>query len=487
MSEFSNENVYIFYGGIDPQASVILSTSLSDRATVSALDRMGLRVLADLGIEVIDVYGSIGVVVGKASKRELKELSKYGIRYERDIVVKALTNPSLPPQWSLKLIGADKVQEMGYSGKGVKIAIIDSGVDGKACGLENKVVYSKSYVPFEDANDYNGHGTHVASIAASSDDNYRGVAPGASIMNFKAINKNGIGYGFIIARAIIDASKNGADIINLSLGGYPAHKDDFLSRIVNLAVANGSVVVAAAGNEGPCNGNKGIATPGSASLAITVGAVDRNKHVTCYSSRGPIDDLLKPEVVAPGGVHDGKIDDTIIASRPKGPKSLCPAVGECYMGCVGTSMAAPHVAGAAALILEAMGKETATQMKPISVKAAIVNSAENLGEDKYAQGYGLVRVDNAIRSIRSLANAQQVQQSASSIDVLISALPVAILFGGLMSVISNITSRSSDMSKDSLLSLIRYMFKSGRITLNDLYNLKARGLLTDDDLRRIIS
>lgn len=84
--------------------------------------------------------------------------------------------------------------------------------------------------------------------------------------------------------------------------------------MVDSAVASGSVVVAAAGNEGgPCNGNKGgISTPGSAPLAITVGAVDRNGRVTCYSSRGgPIDDLLKPEVVAPGGgvLNDGKAED----------------------------------------------------------------------------------------------------------------------------------------------------------------------------------
>ncbi len=234
MSESSNEKVYIFYGDIDPQVSLILGTSLSDRAAVSALDRMRLSALAELGIEIIDVYGTVGIAVGKANERDLKELSKYGIRYERDIVVKALTNPS-PPQWSLKLIGADKVHEMGYSGNGIKIAIVDSGVDKDACGLEGKVIYSKSYVPFEDDYDYNGHGTHVASIAASSDDNYRGVAPGSLIMNFKALSRQGAGFGFMIARAITDASKNGADVINLSLGGHPASKDDFLSRIVNLA------------------------------------------------------------------------------------------------------------------------------------------------------------------------------------------------------------------------------------------------------------
>ncbi len=139
----------------------MLSTSLSDRAAASALDRMGgLRVLADLGVDVMDVYGTIGVAVGRAGERELRELDRYGIRYERDIVIRALSSPGLPPpQWTLKLIGGvNEAQEMGgLSGRGgVKIAVVDTGVDGSACGLEGKVVYSKSYVPLEDAEDHNG-------------------------------------------------------------------------------------------------------------------------------------------------------------------------------------------------------------------------------------------------------------------------------------------------------------------------------------------
>ncbi len=248
------------------------------------------------------------------------------------------------------------------------------------------------------------------------------------------------------------------------------------------------MVVAAAGNEGPCRSNEGIATPGSAPLAITVGAVDRNKRVTCYSSRGPIDDLLKPEVVAPGGVLDKEAGNAIIASRSKDITVSCPTVGECYMACAGTSMATPHVAGVAALLLEAMGKETAVQMRPVSVKAAIVNSAENLGdEDKYAQGYGLVWADNAIKNIKDLAITQQVQKQASLVDTLITALPSAIIVSGFVSLFSSMITKNNTTNRDSLVLLIRDMFKSGRITLNDLLNLRDRGILTDDDLRRILS
>lgn len=158
------------------------------------------------------------------------------------------------------------------------------------------------------------------------------------------------------------------------------------------------------------------------------------------------------------------------------------------MACAGgTSMAAPHVAGVAAMLLEAMGKETA-QMRPISVKAAIVNSARDLGEDRYAQGgYGLVRADNAVKGIRSSVNAQQIQQPESLVDSLIKAFPAAIMFGGLMSVLSGAASRSNT-SRDSLVTLIRDLFRSGRITLNDLYSLRNKGgILTEEDLRRILS
>ncbi len=149
-------------------------------------------------------------------------------------------------------------------------------------------------------------------------------------------------------------------------------------------------------------------------------------------------------------------------------------------------MAAPHVAGVAAMLLEAMGKETA-QMRPISVKAAIVNSARDLGEDRYAQGYGLVRADNAVKGIRSSVNAQQIQQPESLVDSLIKAFPAAIMFGGLMSVLSGAASRSNT-SRDSLVTLIRDLFRSGRITLNDLYSLRNKGgILTEEDLRRILS
>ena len=458
--------IYIFFGGVDPLFTVRIDTTSGDRAVASAVERMGLRILLDKGVEILDVYGDVGAVVGRADKKTVEELRRLGIRVEENIKVKAVGAP-----WNHEIIGLKAARERGLTGEGVKIAVLDTGVDKEACGLEGRVVYSKSFIPYEGDEDLHGHGTHVASIAASADDKYGGVAPKAQIYSFKVLDSHGEGDVISVARGIVAAVNAGVDVMNLSLGG-PGHKDDLLSRLVNMAASRGVVAVVAAGNEGPGEGT--ITSPGTAALAITVGAVDRRRRVASYSSRGPVDGMMKPELVAPGGAPTRNLEDTVVASRPRRAKPTCPPVGDCYMGCVGTSMAAPHVAGAAALILEEVKKrEAATEHKPQFVKRILMETAEDLGEPRNAQGAGLLRIDKAVERATQQAQVVQGQDLAPLIMGIFGAFVAG--FGVLSALAAN-----------SRVGQLAALYKSGRITLAELVELYRKGVISLDELNRIL-
>lgn len=456
---------YVFFGGIDPLFTTRIATASSDRAAASAVERMGLGVLLEKGVELVDVYGEIGAVVGRADEKAVAELRKLGLRVEENRAVRAVGAP-----WNHEIIDLKAARERGLTGKGIKIAVLDTGIDKEACGLEGKVAYSTSFIPGEGAEDLHGHGTHVASIAASADDKYGGVAPGAQLYNIKVLNRYGEGDVVTVARGIAAAVSAGVDVINMSLGG-PGHKDDLLSRLTNLAVMRGVVVAVAAGNEGPGEGT--ITSPGTAALAITVGAATRRKKVARYSSRGPVDDMMKPEVVAPGGDAVKDLEEAIIASRPKTARPACPPVGDCYMACVGTSMAAPHVAGTAALLLEGLrGASAAAEHKPQFVKRVLMETAEDLGEPKNAQGAGLIRVDKAVE--RAVSQPGHAALTASSL--------AAGLFGVFLAALGVLTAVSSNQRVSQLAA----SYRSGRITLAELVELYRRGVITWDELNKVL-
>ncbi|MFX1476096.1 MAG: S8 family peptidase, partial [Promethearchaeota archaeon] len=281
------------------------------------------------------------------------------------------------------------------NGTGTKIAILDTGIDYAHPDFyfpngTSKITISVSLVPGEDERDYYGHGTHVAGIAAgtgiASNYTFAGVAPGAELYNIKVLDRNGMGYESWIIAGIEYATNHSASIINLSLvTNTNTDGTDPLSTAVDWAANQGVIVVAAAGNEGPSLYSVG--TPACARKAITVGASSKEDYVVSFSSRGPTRDFrIKPDVVAPGL--------NIIAPASVGsylwnnyPSSI---VGSYYLVLSGTSMATPHVAGIAALL-----KEFNPSWSPERVKAAIMNSAEDLNQTSYDQGSGRV---NAIMS-----------------------------------------------------------------------------------------
>lgn len=306
-----------------------------------------------------------------------------------DYQVHALLDESVP------LIGADEVWEMTdkeerpVTGKGIRVAILDTGIDythpdlGGCFGSGCKVVDGYDFVNEDgDPMDDHGHGTHVAGIVAANG-MLKGVAPDATLLAYKVLDESGIGRAADVIAAIEAATDpdaapstpGSADVINLSLSSDNAPTpEDPLAMAVDAAVRAGVVVVVSAGNQGPdC---ETIRSPGVAPLALTVGSTDKSDNMARSSSRGPIAGfykLIKPDILAPG-VH---IISTAVAGE--------------YRRMSGTSMAAPHVAGAAALI-----KQMYPGWDPLVIKANLMNSAADLGLDVYAQGAGRLQANDSV-------------------------------------------------------------------------------------------
>jgi subtilisin family serine protease len=310
-------------------------------------------------------------------------------RVEPVRMVKALLNVSAP------MIGAPKAWELGYTGKGVKIAVVDTGVDAYY-SLEGKVSEERNFSEDPTSSDLNGHGTHVAGIAAGDEDVYRGVAPGASLVSAKVFGEEGEAPDYIVAVGITWAYEKGAHVVNLSLGGE-GHPQDLLCRLCNTIADRGVVVAAAAGN----SGERGIESPGMAANVITVGAVDKRGRVAPYSSRDILG-LGKPDVVAPGGLLERKNENVdfeqgIISLRSRFSE-LPPYPDEKHASLCGTSMATPHVSGAAAVLIEALKEKGFEGNFHYEIKKLLKSTARDLGEPRNAQGSGLINLENAVKA-----------------------------------------------------------------------------------------
>ncbi len=246
---------------------------------------------------------------------------------------------------SVAQINAPAAYDAGFTGKGTTVAVLDTGVDQTHPDLKDREIAERNFTTSPDAGDHYGHGTHVASIiagtGAKSGGKYRGVAPDAGILDVKVLGDNGSGQDSAIIAGMEWAVEQGAQIVNMSLGGYDTPEIEPLEEAVNrLSAEKGTLFVVAAGNSGPNASTVG--SPGTADAALTVGAVDDQNQIAEFSSRGPTKaGTLKPDLTAPGvgivaALHsDGKIG---------------PPVAEGYTSLDGTSMATPHVAGAAALL-----------------------------------------------------------------------------------------------------------------------------------------
>lgn len=290
-------------------------------------------------------------------------------------------------QYSNEVIKAPKVwSEVGATGQGVVIGIIDTGIDynhpdlGGGIGSNKKVIKGYDFINDDnDPVDDHGHGTHVAGIAAANGTT-KGVAPDAKLIAIKVLDQYGSGWDSQILAGIEyamdpdgDPETNDApDVVNMSLGRAPDANEP-MSEAVNNAVQQGICFVISAGNS---YSYWTVGTPGIAEQAITVAAIDNYEITAIFSSRGPVRDSyrLKPDIAAPGV----SISSTYLNSE--------------YRAFDGTSMASPHVAGVAALILDEHPEWT-----PADIKAAMMSTAKGSSPSTFLEiGAGIVDAYKAI-------------------------------------------------------------------------------------------
>ena len=343
--------------------------------------------------------------------------------------------PQSGVQWHVNKIRADFVWSLGYTGQGVVVAVIDTGVNYEHEAMSGKMWNGGEQYPhhgwdfyYNDNNpkDYGGHGSHVAGIVSGESSNYKsGVAPGATIMALKVFGDNpSEEHGpsiDMLCQAVEFAVEHGADVISISIGwregGYAVFRNTFVN-VLNTGV----VATVSAGNDGdelsqypvPFNvGAPGNCPPpwhnpdqvsmGGASAVICVGATNRNDNLANYSSIGPVtwsqgenigtyndypynpnyswSGLIRPDVVAPGGEESENPTDLVWSLQHDNNYG--------YVGKQGTSMATPCVAGVIALMLEVN-----PYLTPAKIDSILETTAKTCnGQTEKNNYYGAGRVD----------------------------------------------------------------------------------------------
>ncbi|MCU7495723.1 MAG: S8 family serine peptidase [Ignavibacteria bacterium] len=335
--------------------------------------------------EFYRVFNGLSITLPRSVASSLYSLP-YVKKVYLDKEVSAMLKESVP------LIKADSLwAQYGTGGDSIVIGILDTGIDymhpalGGGIGKGFKVIGGYDcYNGDNDPMDDHGHGTHVAGIAAA-EGSLKGVAPGTFLMALKVLGSNGQGWESTVISGIeraVDPNQDDnpedmVDVANLSLGtkGYP---EDGISTAVNNAVKLGLVCCVAAGNSGTFNS---ITSPGTSELAITTGASDKKDRLASISSKGPniSNSFIKPDILAPG----------------KDIMSVC--IGQGYCLNTGTSMAAPHVSGACALL-----KKIHRDWSPMDIKSALVSTAGDIGEEVMSEGSGRLDVLKAAKVLTLL-------------------------------------------------------------------------------------
>ncbi|MFB7291618.1 S8 family peptidase [Actinacidiphila glaucinigra] len=291
-------------------------------------------------------------------------------------------------------IGAPQAWAKGWKGEGVKVAVLDTGYDPNHPDLGGLIEDSANFTDESGTDDGNGHGTHVTSTVAgsgaASGGLYKGVAPGARILSGKVCDAGGHCDDSDVLEGMAWAAERGAKVISLSLGDTDTPETDALEAMVESVTRDhGVLVVAAAGNSGPGK----VGSPASADRALAVGATDLDDELGHFSSIGPrVGDFgLKPDLVAPGV--------GVVAARAGGTTAE-----DGYTAMDGTSMATPHVAGAAAIVFQQHPDWTPEQVK----RQLMQSTAPGKERGAYFQGAGRVDVARAV--------GQQVTAGTTAVD-----------------------------------------------------------------------
>ena len=423
-------------GPSDAQVGIVVQTYQAPTSS-------DLNLLQSLGGTLTATHTSINGYSAKISAGSLVQLASNSNieRISGDLPVKAHLDVAYPAIRGNRAAALSGWWGTGLTGKGLAIALVDTGVQlhqdfqrpyGAKQALEVEVVGHETGLQ-----DYFGHGTHVAGIlngngSASSDSlsfrNFRGLAPDAQLISVRSLAPDGTGRTSNVITGIDWVVKNATTynirVLNLSLGHpvYESYRTDPLCRAVAAAVRKGIVVVVAAGNDGAVGTGFGtITSPANSPVAVTVGAIDdRNTVPTTddvlawYSSKGPslVDFVVKPDLVAPGTwiVSARSVSSwldtqhhelTLQISDYKNDPAHASQDGA-YYSLSGTSMAAPMVAGAAALMLQ---KDPT--LNPATVKARLMKSAVKDTRLVFETGAGFLDVYAAV-------NATGTAQSAPS-------------------------------------------------------------------------
>ena len=310
------------------------------------------------------VNGTYTIITDESSKVEELEEDNSVNSVETDVPVKMFADTV---DWGILRIGASNVWESG-TGSGVKVAVIDTGIQLNHPDLSGNILTGYDFVNNDSsANDDNGHGTHVAGIVASTMNGSGnvGASYSAKLIPIKVLNESGYGYLSDVAKGIYYATDNGARVINLSLG--TPYDSDVMRRAVTYASNKGVLIVAAAGNESgaPCS------YPAAYSSVVCVVATTQDNKLASFSNIGG-------ELAAPG------------------VSNYSTYINSSYAKLSGTSMASPHVAGSAALLMSVCTDCTTSQIRDILRSTAIDLGAE--GKD-IIFGYGLVNLVDAINEI----------------------------------------------------------------------------------------
>ena len=363
----------------------LLTLHMNAKEDISKITRGSLSSKKIFSRDFINVFN--GISIKKISEEHIDEIKE--LPYVKDIFPNYKISVTLDE--SIPLINADDVWSIentygeSFTGQGITIAFLDTGVDYTHPDLKDNYISDGSYdfinndiYPMDDF----GHGTHCAGIACgkgnASGFQYVGVAPDAEFYVLKILDETGNGNLENYTLGMEAAVNLGVDIVSLSFGtDAPGNPKDPLCEVADDLVDAGIVVVTAAGNLG--DAPRTITSPGCALNTICVGSINKNKEIAATSSRGPVElngnDMVKPDVVAPG---------VSIRSTARGGG---------YTIMTGTSMATPHVVGAAALILQANPDFT-----PDKVKSVLKDSSMDLGYESNTQGSGMIDVLKAIRS-----------------------------------------------------------------------------------------
>lgn len=286
--------------------------------------------------------------------------------------------PPLPPpaqitDWGVQRVGSPIAHQSGVKGANVSVAILDTGIDLDHSDLAPVVAGPNFINSRKSSNDDNGHGSHVAGIIAARDNliGTVGVAPEATIVAVKVLDRKGNGSWSGVIAGLSWAINNDVDVVNMSLSG-PYNPD--MAAAVSLADQAGIVIVGAAGNSGGA-----VEYPAAFAETIAVSATDQNDNIASFSSRGN-----NLSLAAPGfGIRSTFKNDG-------------------YQTYSGTSMAAPHVAGAAALMLsQPVGTydlDSDSTWDPNEARAKLQDRAEDIGLIGFDSlfGFGLVDADNLI-------------------------------------------------------------------------------------------